>query len=136
MSYTFTTLDEGHILILTLNDDFDVHTQKTQFMFDALDRIDAGPDRMVFITDSRNLPIRNVNDMLVASSNVRTEEAKRLMHHPKLVKSYTVINNKIFQKVIKGLNSTTFGYFEITVFETVEEAIEAGRKVLAEEHSI
>ena len=133
MSYTFTTLDEGHILILTFNDDFDVHT--TQFMFDSLEKIDTGPDRMVFITDSRSMPIKNVNDMLVASSNVRTEEAKRLMQHPKLVKSYTIINNNIFQKVIKGLNSATFGYFEITVFETVEEAVEAGRKALAAEQT-
>lgn len=135
-SYRFDAFDQGHILVLTMLDTYNVHTDMCESTLALIEMIDKGPDRVVIISDSRELRIKDVNDMLVAASNVRTEESKRLVNHPKVIKNFSVMNNKMMQTAVKGLNTATFGFFPVTIFETPEAAIDAARAVLAQGETV
>lgn len=93
--------------------------------------VENGPDRIIIITDAREMITKSFEDIIQGANNVRSPEAQRLSRHPKVIKSLTVMTNKIAQMAMKGLNSATFGFVEVTIFETQEEAISCAEKVLA-----
>lgn len=131
MSYSFESLDEGRILILTLHADFDIHTEMIQSSLDAYARLDEGPDHVVLISDSREIQLKSVNDLIQGANLASREESKRVSKHPRLLKNFSIVSNKLAQTAAKGLNTASFGYFEVTMFETLDEAIAQARVALA-----
>lgn len=130
MSYTLTALDDGHILLFEMHADFDVVNDLIAASREALEIVEHGPDRVVMITDTREMKITGVNDLLQGANAARSPEAVALSKHPKLFKSVSVIDNKMVTLAAKGLNSATFGYIDTTIFEDREKALAYARAVL------
>jgi hypothetical protein len=130
MSYDFTSLADGHILILTMNSDFDIQTEITNASIDSYLRLDDGPDQVVYISDARQIRIRDMNDILIGAQLARSAESQQVANHPKVITNFSVVNSKMAQAAVKGLNSASFGFFKVTIFETVEEAVAEAQKAL------
>ena len=130
MSYQVTTLDEGHILILTLNNDFDIVGEFAPSFNECFDQLEAGPDGVVFISDARELHLKSFNDLLQGGNLARSPEANRVNKHLKVRKAFTVTNSAGIALAAKGLNSASFGYVELGVFASIEDAVEQARAAL------
>lgn len=132
MSYTLETLDDGHILLLTLNKDFDMAAEMIQSSRETFDLLEAGPDHVVFVSDGRALETSTLADILAGANAVRSPETKRVMSHPKRITSLSVTDSKLLRLSVKGLNSATFGFVEVTIFDTLEEALTEARRLIAQ----
>lgn len=130
MSYTLTTLDDGHIILMTMNADFDLTKEMVPSSLETFELLEAGPDRMVFISDGREMRLTSLNEIIESANTIRIPESKRVTTHPKLLKSLTVTNNKVIQLAVKGLNTATFGNIEYPIFESVEDAVNYARKLI------
>ena len=133
MSYTLSPLDDGCILLFTMHKDFDIATELVQASKQALLVLEHSAKDIVFITDTRELHINNINDVLQGGSAVRSPEAMELSKHPKVIKSISIIDNRVITLAAKGLNTATFGYVDTTIFETKEDALEYARGLLTKE---
>jgi hypothetical protein len=133
MSYSYSTLDEGHILILTMHADCDVVTEMRQMMADGNALADQSPAPIIVINDARLLYFANLNHLLEAVNAVRTVEPQhRVNRHPKVIKSLSVISSRTMQLAAKGLNTATFGHIQVSMFPTLEEALMQARALLRE----
>jgi len=132
MSYSVDTLDDSQIIVTTYAEDFDFESDLSGLIEQTIALFDAGPDRVVYISDSRNIQMSSLDDIIKAANSVRSPDSKQLTGHPKLLKTVTIINNRMAHLAIKGLNSMAFGYLDIPVFESLDDALVYARKLLAE----
>jgi hypothetical protein len=130
MPYTTSTLDDGRIILMTMDAAFDLHGELIQFSGECATLLDAQPNGAIVIVDGRLRPPNDLNDILQGANATRTQEGKAMFQHPNLRKLLTITTSKALHMTIKGLNSATFGFLEITVFDTPEAAINAAREVL------
>jgi hypothetical protein len=133
MSYSLDALDDGHIILFTMHQDFDMSVDMPDYLQQCYGLVDGGPDRIIVITDAREMKTKSFEDIIQGPNSVRSPEAQRLSRHSKVIKNLTVMTNKVAQLAMKGLNSASFGFLELTLFETQEEAIGYARKVLSDE---
>jgi hypothetical protein len=130
MSYAVTTYDDGQIIVLTLNADFDIAAEMIPAFDECFEHLESGTSPAIFISDARELPIRNLNDLIQGSSFVSKPEAVRVNRHPRILKTYTITNSAVIQLAAKGLNSASFGNLVLGVFTSMEEALNAARLIL------
>jgi hypothetical protein len=130
MPYSVTTYDDGHILLLTLNSEFDPAVHMVPAFTECFETLEAGPDNVVFISDARNYTIGSFNDLLQGANMARSAEVARANKHPKVRKVFTITNSGTIQLTAKGLNSASFGFIELTVFSSLEDALNQARTVL------
>jgi len=130
MSYQVSTQDDGHILILKLNEDFDIAGEFGPSFAECFEKLEAGPDGVVFISDARELKLKSFNDLLQGGNLARSPDANRVNKHPKVRKTYTVTNSAGIALAARGLNSASFGFVELSVFGSLEEAVTAARAAL------
>lgn len=131
MSYTLSSLDEGHILIFTMNNDFNLSVDPPAYLQEAYERVENGPDRVVIITDATPMRNLNINDLVQAANGIHNPAAKRLNDHPKVIKNLRVINNKVLLLAAKGMNSAAFGFYEMSIFQSLEDALGHARMLLS-----
>lgn len=130
MPYTLSTIDEGHIILIALTGSLETEEVMRYFQ-ECYNLVENGPDRIVIITDTTAAPLKSIDDLIQGANTLRTPEAKQLNNHPKVIKALTVVNNKAVNLAIKGLNSAMFGFIEMPIFATQEEAISHARAVLS-----
>lgn len=130
MSYTLESIDDGHIILFTMHQDFDMAVDMPQYLEACYELVENGPDKIVIITDASEMKPRTLDDIIEGANSIRSDEARRLSQHPKVIKNFSIITSKIAQLAVKGLNSASFGFFEVTIFETPEEAFNRAREVL------
>lgn len=130
MSYSLAPLDGGHIISFTMHEDFDFTVDMPKYLQECWDLVENGPDRIVIISDASAMKTKNLDYLIQGTNSIRTPEAQRLTHHPKVVKNFTVVSGKLAHLAVKGLNSATFGYVDLLIFETPEEAINEARSIL------
>src|SRR5687767_14656281 len=130
MPYKVTAYDDGQILVLTLNADFDIATEMAPSFEECFQQLESGTTDVVFISDARELPIKNLNDLIQGSSFARSPEGVRVNKHRRVVKTYTISNSAVIQLAAKGLNSASFGNLVLGVFTSLEEALNQARIVL------
>lgn len=130
MSYSVTTSDDGHILVLTLDPGFDVSNEMVPAFNACFDVLEAGPENVVFISDARHMEFSNLNDLIEGGSKARSQEVTRVNRHPKVRQIFTITNSRVIQLAAKGLNSASFGFIELTVFTSLEDALNQARNLL------
>jgi hypothetical protein len=131
MSYSFETLDDNHIIIMTMHDDFDMAQEIQAAIKEGHALVEALPAPLVYITDVRALHFSNLNELLEAANAVRfINPDERVSRHPKVLKSLAVISSRVIQAAAKGLNSVSFGHMEITMYPTLEETLVKARALL------
>jgi len=130
MPYTIETLDEGRIILQTFSKDFDMATDMARSWQECVALLDQSNHKMVLISDSRSLKLRNIEDIIQAANMARSSESKKLTQHPNLIKSVTITSSKVGHMAIKGLNSAAFGNLDIPVFQTMAAALDYARALL------
>lgn len=132
MSYTLTSFDDGHILLFTMHSDFEPAIDMPKYLPECYQFLEDGPDPIIIITDTTQAPMRDLDDLIQGANSIRNALAQKINHHPKLLKSITVISNRIVQVAMKGLNTATFGFVDVIIATTQDEALELARAALAE----
>ena len=135
MSYTVESMDEGAIILTTMGADYDVTDDMLASSEETFALLESGPTRIVMITDARLLKVNSLEDILMGGKTINDPRIQRTMHHPKLIKSLSVINSKLLQLAVKGLNSASFGHTDIPIYESPEDAFNVARKLLYGEAS-
>lgn len=131
MGYSISSQDEGHILVVTIDEDYDMVNDIISLSLDTVARLDEGPDGAIVIIDARAVQVKDLNSLLQSAQNMSRPEVKASREHPKALQSYSVINSKIISLALKGLNSATFGYIQTTMFDSVEAAVAQARTEIA-----
>jgi hypothetical protein len=129
MSYTFTQLDDGHIILFTAGADFNLKVEGEQYIRELRGLVESGPDRMVAITDVRNISM-DFEDVLAGGGMARSTDTKAFLQHPNLLKSLVVFSSRVIEMTVKGLSSATFGSLDIPLYTTLEEALNAARALI------
>lgn len=125
MPYTLSTHDEGHIILMTEHSDFNPSTDLLPVIGGIQRMLNDGPNDIVLIFDAR--AHETTHDVLPVGTLVCSNEGRALIKHPKLLKIMTVTNNRQEQLALKGINSAMFGFVEIGIFPTMEEANQYAR---------
>lgn len=133
MSYSLDILDGGQIVYFTMHEDFDLQVDMPDYFQKCYELVEGGPDRIVLITDTREVKTKNLDELIQGANSVRSTESQRLSRHPKVIKVLTVTASKMVKLAMKGLQSATFGFLEVAVFETQEEALDHARRLLSGE---
>jgi hypothetical protein len=129
VSYTFTQLDDGHIILFTAGDDFNLKAEGEQYIRELRAFVETGPERMVAISDVRNISM-DFEDVLAGGGMARNDDTKAFLKHPNLLKSLVVFNSRVIEMTVKGLSSATFGSLDIPLYTTMEEALNAARSMI------
>lgn len=132
MSYTISTLDDGHIVLFEMNTDFSVSGEMPQALQDCYDCLESGPDPIVIVVDTSKASNRGFDDVVQGANSVRAPIARKMQNHPKLIANVTVIANRMIHLAVMGINSAAFGFVKVLVYPTQEEAIAQARVLLIE----
>lgn len=135
MPYSLSTLDDGRILLLTLDEHYDLADEMIRSSQDVIAYLDQAEFPVILITDARAVQIKELNTLLTAAQYVKHPEVKASLDHPALLKYYSVIDNMLINAAVRGLNTATFGYFAATLVETVDAALDQARALLAADSS-
>jgi hypothetical protein len=135
MSHTFTTLEGGHIILMTEGTDFNFQAEMHAVLEQCLMLLEQGPSHIIFMIDARAFQSPNFDDVMAAGTLARSDEGKAVIRHPKLIKTIVITENKAAQMTLKGINTATFGYVDIRVFPTLDDALAYSESLLAEQPS-
>src|SRR5688572_22884664 len=106
MSYSYSTLDEGHIIILTLHSDFDIAQELGRANVEGNTLAEQLPEPLILINDARALFFSSLNELLASIEVVRQiKPENRLNRNPKVLKSLSVIQSPVMQLAAKGFNT-------------------------------
>jgi hypothetical protein len=125
MPYTLSTHDEGRIILMTEHSDFNANTDLLPVIGGINRLLNEGHHPMVLIFDARAHDASDPN--LPVGTLVCSNEGRSLIKHPKLLKIMAVTGSREAQLTLKGINSAMFGFVEIGIFPTMEEANQYAR---------
>ncbi len=122
MSFNIETFPHDHIIVLTLNDDFEFMPQLATASQAIDDILDAQPDRYTLITVfCRKLSLEEI----LHTANVLGRGRGSLWHHRKLKQVIIVTDDIALREAAGGMASTAFGNLQIAVYDTLAAALEA-----------
>ncbi len=130
MTYSLVSLDDGHILYFTMLEDFDFSVDMPKYLQECYELLENGPDRVIIITDARDLKPKSFDYIVQGANSTRSPEAHRNAEHSKVLKNFSIVSSRMAQLAVKGLNSASFGFFEVTIFETPDDALSQARQLL------
>jgi hypothetical protein len=130
MSYSITALDDDQILLMKLDSDFSMEKDGPSLIPDLLAFVEAGPDQIVMLADDRDYAVKHVSEVMAVGSLARTQDAKSLFNHPKLLRIIVITTDKALQLTLKGINTAAFGFFDMSIYSTLEEGLNAARILL------
>ena len=131
MSYSLVPIDGGHILLFTMPEDFDFSEDMPKYLQECYELLENGPDRVIIITDACEIKPKGLDYIIQGANTTRSAEAHRISQHPKVLRSFSVVSSKVAQLAVKGLNSASFGFFDVTIFETCDDALSQARSLLS-----
>ncbi len=123
MPHTFSQLPGEPIIMATFSGNWD-ESDLVPAIEEITAMLEAANGKMTLIYDTCALSI-GLEDA-IQGANVAARQL-RLFSHPKVRKTIAVSRNKLISLAAKGLNSAIFGRINITVVESVEEALALAR---------
>ncbi len=91
----------------------------------AIEHLDAADEPLYLVADVSGLKLDLRDVILVANQTARGSKA--ILHHPNLREFLVVTDLKLFELAARGLDSEIFGNVPVSVFGTLEEALEHAR---------
>jgi hypothetical protein len=131
MGFSIASQDDGHILIVTIDEQYDMVNEIVELSRQVVACLDKGPEGTITIIDARAVQIKDLNSLLLSAQNMSRPEVKASRMHPKLLKSYSIITNRYVTAAMKGMNTATFGFVQTTLFESVEAAVAQAHSEIA-----
>lgn len=126
MAYTLEKLLGESIILFTAQPDFDLGCGLNNTIVDFLKLLENETTPVVYILDLRALPPISIEEIML-TANTLTRGESPVYHHPKLHKIMTVTPNPVLQMAYKGLAGEMFGNLEVSVFESLADALAAAR---------
>ena len=78
MSYTLTTEDNGHIIVLTMGEDFAFPTEMIEALTKVYEHMESGPHGIVMVVDNRKLKFETMEKILQSGQSARSPESTRV----------------------------------------------------------
>jgi hypothetical protein len=127
MSYTIKVLPDGPILWETWGADFDPMTEAEQATQEELKILNASSQPMAAVVDLRAVPLSWDEIVYLANHGVPDE----LNHHPRLQGIVLITSSEVVSMAAQGMNSEAFGYVNMDIVASPEEALAVARRLLA-----
>lgn len=115
-------LPDEPILIVTLDRTLDVQAEFQQVVAIVRALLDASPEPVFCITEVSEEMRPDPLD-LTAGANVLARGEAPLFRHPMIRQLIVVTTDLLLRTAVRGFNSEVFGYLDIKLFETLDEAL-------------
>jgi hypothetical protein len=132
MSHTFTTFEDGRIILITQGADYRYKSEMYPVLETTLVLLDQAPSPVIVLVDAHAQQSIHFDDVMAAGSLARSEDGKAVIHHPKLLKIVLVSEDRVAQLTMKGINTATFGFVAVSIFATLDDALIYSKTLLAE----
>lgn len=126
MPYTLEQLPGEPILLATLPPDFDLSTDTSDCAEVCLEFLDESDQALILILDLTQASGR-FSDFLPVMASPRAGRRAVLLH-PKLSRAIIVSTGGVVRMACRALKRRQNGHINITVVDTVEEALELARR--------
>src|SRR5687767_8610032 len=123
MSHSFTTLEDGRIILISQGADYRYKSEMYAVLETTLTLLDQASSPAIVLIDARVQQATSFDDVMAAGSLARSEEGKAVIHHPKLLKIVLVSQDRVAQLTMRGINTATFGFVDVSVFSTLDDAL-------------
>ncbi len=90
-----------------------------------LEHLNAANEPLYYVSDVSGLKLSLQDVILAANRAARGSNA--IFHHPNFREFVVVTDSKLFDLAAKGLDSELFGFVPVSIFKTLEEALEYAR---------
>jgi hypothetical protein len=114
------------ILIHTLLEGWSVANDLHANIDQAMEHLDAADEPLYYIANFRRGMKLSLQDVIRAA-NQAARGSNTMLHHPNLREFLVVTDTRIIDLAAKGLDSEIFGNVPVSVFGTLEEALEYAR---------
>lgn len=131
MPYSFELLPDEPILINTVSESFSLEHNIDARFNDLAYYLNAATQPLCLIDDVRDLRIDAFHDLLFAL-NKAIEAQGVISKNPNLIAVIAVTTSTLIKRTAQSLGSNTFGNIDIQVFETLEEALDYARMIIAQ----
>lgn len=123
---TLANLDSEPILLLTLLEDWSIRAHMADFLNDWRQALEAADTPVTAIVDIRKPPLPGLDD-IIWGANQGARGSNAVIQHPTMREIYVVSTNPVLSLAARGLRSEAFGNARVSVFPTLEEALEKAR---------
>ncbi len=121
-SYTLEQLPGEPIIVLTMYESFSPADDLPEILDRLKEMLDSAEEPICFINETLRLKV-SLSDLISTASLVARGEGA-VYHHPNMKEVLVVTDKKIISLGAEGLRSDIFGNVPISVFETMEEALD------------
>jgi hypothetical protein len=125
-TYKIERLPGEPILIHTLLEGWSVADDMPVNIDQLIEHLDAADEPLYYIGDLSSGLRLSLQDVILAA-NRTARGSNALFHHPNLRELLMVTDLKLFELAARGLDSQAFGNVPVSVFQTLEEALEYAR---------
>jgi hypothetical protein len=125
-TYTIEQIPQEPIYVTIMTADYSVTHDQVHSTADGRAILEAVDEPVYWVVDVTQISISL--DDIIASSNRGARGEEPLWHHPMIKEFIFVSPNMLVKLAAKGLNSEIFGNLNITVCDTLEQAIEECRE--------
>lgn len=124
-TYTIEQLSQEPIYITVMTPEYSVSQDQAHSTAEGRAILDAVDEPVYWIVDIRQLSISL--DDIISGSNQGARGEEPLWHHPMIKEFVFVSGSTLVKLAAKGLNTEVFGNLNLTVCDSVEQAIEMCR---------
>jgi hypothetical protein len=126
VTFTLEKLPDEPILVTQLLPEWRVDPDLMTYTDQITALLDSLTEPVHYIADIRGIQI-SLGDLL-SGANLITRSPSAYLRHANIKSITAVANSRFLDMAIKGLDSGTFGFVSINVFQTLDEALESVRK--------
>ncbi len=121
-SSTLEQLPGEPIIVLTMYESFSAADDLPEVLDRLREMLDSAEEPIYFINETLQLKV-SLSDIINAASLIARGEGA-IYHHPNMKEVLVVTDKKLIGLSAEGLRSDLFGNVPISVFETLEEALD------------
>ena len=123
--HNITWMPEHNTYVITLHEGWDTPEEINARTADIQRILQEAEEPVRLVIDASRIPI--TIEGLILSANQMARGANAPFHHPMCKGIALVTPERIAQFIARGLQTATFGNLNVSVYSTVEQALEKGR---------
>ena len=131
MSFTVEKYPDLPVVIITLNEDFNLAAELDAFGQEVMAALDALDEPVYTISDASRM--RNTFSEMVGSlAAVTRGNFVSLLKHPMVMKMLVVDHRDLTRLAVNALGQAQYGGFSVAIFRSVDDALEDIRAAVSE----
>jgi hypothetical protein len=129
MSYLIDRIEDEPIVIITYGRDFESLTEMIPILMDGIIMVASIPGGAFVINDLTHVDL--ILEEVILGANLAHNDISPFAN-PQVLGNILVTTSDLIKLAATGLNSETFGFLHLPVFNTVVEAVEYARQSIAQ----